>query len=158
LLDKLNPDYLILEVGNEGGLRITELCVAKVLGIPDGDMDPPSSSEEENALASVQFKKSVYVEPNKEVKCNHLLGLLRKLNIDTALAVRMFFVVAFNKLLFPALDNNIRGQDAFLTKDLSQFVNINWCKAVLHELRHAAIMWRTGVVKKRNSSLAAQFS
>jgi hypothetical protein len=40
------------------------------------------------------------------------------------LAVRMFFVVAFNKLLFPALDNNIRGQDAFLTKDLSQFGNI----------------------------------
>jgi hypothetical protein len=104
-------------------------------------MDPPSSTEEENALALVQLKKSVYVEPNKEVKCNYLLGLLRKLYIDTALAVRIFFVVAFNKLLFLALDNNIRGQDAFLTKDLSQFGNINWCKAVLDELRHAAMMW-----------------
>jgi hypothetical protein len=84
-------------VGNEGDLRITELCVTKVLGVRDGDMDPPSSTEEEMALALVQFKKFVYVEQNKEVKCNHLLGLLRKINIDIALAVRMFFVVAFNK-------------------------------------------------------------
>jgi hypothetical protein len=43
---------------------------------------------------------------------------------SSARAFEMFFVVAFNKLLFPALDNNIRGQDAFLTKDLSQFGNI----------------------------------
>jgi hypothetical protein len=29
LLDKLNLDSLILEVGNKGGLRITELCVTQ---------------------------------------------------------------------------------------------------------------------------------
>ena len=143
LLDKLNPESMILEVGNEGGLRITESCVRNVLGIPDGDMDPPSSTEQENKIALVEFKKSVIAELDKDVKCNHLIGLLRKSNVDNALSVRIFFVVAFNKLLFPALDNNIRGQDAFLTKDLSQFGNINWCKAVLHELRHAAITWHS---------------
>jgi hypothetical protein len=43
-------------------------------------------------------------------------------------------VIAFNKLLFPAVDNDIRGKDAFLTMDVSDFANVNWCKAVVDEL------------------------
>ncbi|KAK3136520.1 hypothetical protein QOZ80_5BG0437650 [Eleusine coracana subsp. coracana] len=140
LMDKLNPDPMILEVGKQGGLEINEFCVNKVFEIPNGDRYPPSSTEEENTRALVELRKTVHVERNKEVKPNHLLDLLRKLNIDNASAVRIFFVVAFNKLLFPALDNMLGGQDAFLTKDLSQFCNMNWCKAVVNELCHAAIM------------------
>jgi hypothetical protein len=53
----------------------------------------------------------------------------------------MFFVVAFNNLLFPSIDNNARGKDAFMTMDVSDFPRVNWCKVVVDEIRHAAIMW-----------------
>ncbi|TVU20680.1 hypothetical protein EJB05_32863, partial [Eragrostis curvula] len=143
LMDKLNPESMILEVGHEGGLPVNELAVQKVFKLPNGDMDPPSSTEEENTRALVEFRKLVHAERDKDVKCNHLLDLMRKLQLDNALAIRIFFVVAFNKLLFPAVDNNIRGQDAFMTKNWSQFGNMNWCKALVNELRHAAITWRS---------------
>ncbi|TVU17591.1 hypothetical protein EJB05_33635, partial [Eragrostis curvula] len=143
LMDKLNPESMILEVGHEGGLPVNELAVQKVFKLPNGDMDPPSSTEEENTRALVEFRKLVHVERDKDVKCNHLFDLMRKLQLDNALAIRIFFVVAFNKLLFPAVDNNIRGQDAFMTKNWSQFGNMNWCKALVNELRHAAITWRS---------------
>ncbi|TVU11071.1 hypothetical protein EJB05_44634 [Eragrostis curvula] len=143
LMDKLNPESMILEVGHEGGLPVNELAVQKVFKLPNGDMDLPSSTEEENTRALVEFRKLVHVERDKDVKCNHLFDLMRKLQLDNALAIRIFFVVAFNKLLFPAVDNNIRGQDAFMTKNWSQFGNMNWCKALVNELRHAAITWRS---------------
>jgi hypothetical protein len=42
LMDRLNPETMILEVGDEGGLQINDLCVNKVLGIPRGKKDPPT--------------------------------------------------------------------------------------------------------------------
>uniref|UniRef100_A0A0A9AJW3 Uncharacterized protein n=1 Tax=Arundo donax TaxID=35708 RepID=A0A0A9AJW3_ARUDO len=155
LMDKLNPDSMILEVGNQGGLQINPLAVNKVLGIPIGDENTPSSTEEENTRALIEFRKLVHVDKNMDVKCKHLLDLISKCALPNDFAIRIFFVVTFNKLLFPGSDNNIRGQDAFMTKDLSRFRDINWCKAVVDELRHAAITWRS---EKRNPSLAALFS
>jgi hypothetical protein len=141
LMDKLNPESMILEVGDEGGLQITNLCVHKVLGIPRGKKDPPSSTEEENERALALFRRSVHVEPKMDVKCKDLLHLLSRLFIKNDLDARVFFVIAFNKLLFPAVDNNVRGKDPFLTMDVSDFTNVNWCKAVVDELRYSAIMW-----------------
>jgi hypothetical protein len=70
------------------------------------------------------------------------------------LAARIFFVVTFNKLLFPAVDNNVRGKDAFMTMDVSDFPNVNWCKALVDEIHHAAITWRS---EKRSQSLDVHF-
>jgi hypothetical protein len=64
---------------------------------------------------------------------------MSKLLINNDLVVRIFVVAAFNKLLFPAVDNNVRGKDAFMTMDVSDFPNVNWCKAVVDEIRHSAI-------------------
>jgi hypothetical protein len=107
LMDKLNPDTMILEVGDESGLQINDLCVNKVLGIPRGKKDLPSSTEEENESALAQFRKSVRVDPNMDVKCNHLLQLISKLFINN--------------------DFNARGKDAFMTLDVSDFPNVNCC-------------------------------
>jgi hypothetical protein len=134
LMDKLNPESMILEVGDEGGLQINNLCVHKVLGIPRGKKDPPRSTEEENECALALIRRSVHVDPKMDVKCKDLLHLMSKLFINNDLAVMVFFVIAFNKLLFPAVDNNVRGKDAFLTMDVSDFGNVNWCKAVVDEI------------------------
>jgi hypothetical protein len=110
LMDKLNPESIILEVGDEGGLQITDLCVHKVLGIPRGKQDPPSSTEEENESALALFRRSVHVDSKMDVKCKDLLHLISRLFINNDLDVRIFFVIAFNKLLFPTVDNNVRGK------------------------------------------------
>jgi hypothetical protein len=143
LMDKLNPETMILEVGDEDGLQIDDLCVNKVLGIPRGKKEPPSPTEEGNESALAQFRRSVRVDPNMDVKYKHLLQLMSKLFINNDLAVRIFFVLAFNKLLFPAVDNNVRGEGAFMTMDVSDFPNVNWCKTVVDEIRYATITWRS---------------
>jgi hypothetical protein len=90
-----------------------------------------------------------------DVKCKHLLQLMSKLFINNDLAVRIFFVVAFNKLLFPAVDTNVRGKDAFMTMDVSDFPIFNWCKVVVDEIHYAAITWWSE--KKRSQSLDVHF-
>jgi hypothetical protein len=91
LMDKLNPESMILEVGDEGGSQITNLCVHKVLGIPSGKKDPPSFIEEENESALALFRRSVHVDPKMDVKCKDLLHLMSRLFINNDLAVRIFF-------------------------------------------------------------------
>jgi hypothetical protein len=117
--------------------------LTRYLAYQEGRKSPPSSTEEENESALAHFRRSVRVDPHMDLKCNHLLQLISKLFINNDLADRIFFVVAFNKLLFPAVDNNVRGKDTFMTMDVSDFPNVNWCKAVVDEIRHAAITWRS---------------
>lgn len=53
------------------------------------------------------------------------------------LMIRCFFLVNFSKLLFSAASNNITGKDVVLTKDIDNFGDIKWCKAVVDDLREA---------------------
>jgi hypothetical protein len=119
--------------------KLMTYVLTRYLAYQEGRKSPPSSTEEENESALAQFRRSVRVDPHMDLKCNHLLQLISKLFINNDLADRIFFVVAFNKVLFPAVDNNVRGKDTFMTMDVSDFPNVNWCKAVVDEIRHAAI-------------------
>ena len=49
---------------------------------------------------------------------------------------------AFCTLLFANTDNYIRLDDIIWTADVRCISGINWCKAVVDDLRHAARLYR----------------
>lgn len=49
------------------------------------------------------------------------------------LTMRCFFLVIFSKLLFPMTNIDITRKDVVLTKDLNNFGNIDWCKAIVDD-------------------------
>jgi hypothetical protein len=74
--------------------------------------------------------------------------------IDDDMAIRFFFIIASNKLIFPSTDNNIRCKDVYLTRDLFCLPGLNRCKALVDDLRDAAFTWRVDKTKKSLSGCA----
>jgi len=57
-------------------------------------------------------------------------------------AVRCWLMHAFCTLLFANTDNYIRLDDIIWTADVRCISGINWCKAVVDDLRHAARLYK----------------
>ncbi|CAD6247341.1 unnamed protein product [Miscanthus lutarioriparius] len=73
--------------------------------------------------------------------------------LDDDMCIKIFFMIASNKLLFPSSDNNIRAKDVYLARNLSRLPTMNWCKAVTDEIRDAARTWRLDRTTKVSPSI-----
>ena len=67
-----------------------------------------------------------------------ILECLNKNTLKGSLGLRVFFMCAFQSLLFSNTDSYIRLEDVKYTEDLENIGNRNWCKAVVDYLRKAA--------------------
>ncbi|PUZ44742.1 hypothetical protein GQ55_8G143400 [Panicum hallii var. hallii] len=72
---------------------------------------------------------------------------------DDNFAIRAFFIVAFNLLLFINTDSYIRVADAKWTENLDVIDGINWCKALIDNLRFSARLWRNERDKKEHANI-----
>ncbi|KAJ1257448.1 hypothetical protein BS78_K016200 [Paspalum vaginatum] len=154
LFDRLDPCNMVINVGKGRGIHVTPFTVKQVLGIPDSGEDLPLRTNNEACKALSDFKALVGLQDSEDAHTSYLLKIMEddtKYNsrmIADDLAIRIFFIFASNKLLFPSTDNNIRAKDVYLTRDLSRLPGMNWCKAVVDELRDAARTWRFDRMKK----------
>lgn len=72
---------------------------------------------------------------------------------DDNFAIRAFFMVAFNLLLFINTDSYIRVADAKWTENLDVIDGINWCKALIDNLRFSARLWRNERDEKEHANI-----
>lgn len=102
----------------------------------------------------------VGLEENQDLRASHLQKILKDDSeqgsnlIDDDMAIRFVFIIACNKLLFPSTDNNIRCKDVFLTRELSRLSEMNWCQAVVDDLRNVVRTWQVDKTKKGTPSLS----
>ncbi|OEL21932.1 hypothetical protein BAE44_0017049, partial [Dichanthelium oligosanthes] len=140
LFDRLDPNNMVIDVGKDRGIHVIPFAVKQVLGLPDsgGILHFHANNQATKALSN--FKTSVALVESEDLHASHLQKILEedaKLEsamIDDELAIRFFFIIASNKLLFPSTNNNIRSKDIYLTRDLSCLPGMDWCKAVVDEL------------------------
>ncbi|OEL16488.1 hypothetical protein BAE44_0022495 [Dichanthelium oligosanthes] len=115
------------------------------------------ANNQATSKALSNFKALVGLPDSEDLHASHLQKILEedaKLQsamIDDELAIRFFFIIASNKLLFPSTDNNIRSKDIYLTRDLYSLPGMDWCKAVVDDLRDAVVTWQEDKTKKRKS-------
>ncbi|RLM75116.1 hypothetical protein C2845_PM15G09110 [Panicum miliaceum] len=154
LFDRIDPSSMVIELGKNRGIHVTPFAVKQVLGIPDIGEDLPLQTNNHASKALSNFKIMVGLQESQDLHASHLQKILKddaELGsdlIDDEMAIRFFFIIACNKLLFPSTDNNIRSKDVYLTRDLSQLSDMNWCKAVVDDLRYAAHAYHTDKIKK----------
>lgn len=154
LFDRLDPKTMVIHVSKDKAIHVTPFAIKQVLGVPDGGEVLQLHTNMQASKACVVFKNSVGLQESQELHTIYLQNLVvndRALGsdlIDDDMAIRFFFVISCNKLLFPSNDNNVRCKDVYLTRDLSRLSRLNWCKAVVDDLRDAALSWQVDKEKK----------
>ncbi|CAN6374823.1 unnamed protein product [Urochloa humidicola] len=160
LFDRLDPQTMVISVTKEKRIHVTPFAVKQVLDLPDDgeDIDLHTPAQQSKALSD--FKTLVGLAESEDLHASYLKKILEDDHkfgsavIDDDMAIRFFFIIACNKFLFPTTDNNIRCKDIYLTRDLSCLPGLNWCKAVVDDLRDAAVAWRVEKGKKSHSGCA----
>lgn len=160
LFDRLDPKTMVLNVAKDKGIHVTPFMVKQVLDLPEGGEDIVLSTHIQASKALSAFKTLLGLQESHDLNASHLQKTLKDdLELGSGMitddmAIRFFFIIACNKLLFPSTDNNIRCKDVYLTRDLSCLPALNWCKAVVDDIREAALNWQSDKAKKSFSGCA----
>jgi len=160
LLDRLDPSTMVINISKDKGIHVTPYAVMQVLGLPDSGEHLHFHSHNQASREFSAFKAWVGLEESQDMHASHLQNILEddsnmgSAMIDDDMAIRFFFIIACNKLLFPSTDNNIRCKDVYLTRDLTCLPGLNWCKAVVDDLQDVAFTWWADKTKKSLSGCA----
>lgn len=66
---------------------------------------------------------------------------------DDDLTIRCFFLILFNRLLFPISSWSISNNEVIMTEDMDRFPDIDWCQLVFNDLCEDVAKWH-----KRNTN------
>jgi hypothetical protein len=66
---------------------------------------------------------------------------------DDELSIRCFFLILFNRLLFPSASWGITNNEVLMTSNMARMADIDWCQLVYTDLCDAATRWH-----KRNKT------
>jgi len=151
LMRKLNPETMKLEIGGGKEIAITEHSVWCVFQIPKDGGGPPFMSDDEARFKRRQLGEQICgsaYRPKRGISVSDVLDGLVIKTLTENLALRAFFMCTFQSLLFSNTDSYIRLEDVKNTEDLENIGNINWCKAVVDNLRKAARLYKKDFVQK----------
>ncbi|RLM54265.1 hypothetical protein C2845_PM10G10430 [Panicum miliaceum] len=158
--DRIDPTNMVINVTKDKAIHVTPFAVKQVLGLPDSGEDLHFHTHNQASKALSAFKTLVGLEQSQDLHASHLQKILEddfemgSAMIGDDMAIRFFFIIACNKLLCSSTDNNIRCRDVYLTSDLFCLSGLNWCKAVVDDLRDATVSWQVDKTKKSLSEFA----
>uniref|UniRef100_K3YCC0 Uncharacterized protein n=1 Tax=Setaria italica TaxID=4555 RepID=K3YCC0_SETIT len=154
LFDRLDPKTMVLNVTKDKGIHVTPLVLKQVFDLLEGGEDIDLHTHIQASKALSTFRTLLGLEESHDLHASHLQKTLKddldlgSSTITDDMAIRFLFIIACNKLLFPSTDKNIRCKDVYLTRDLSCLPALNSCKAVVDDLREAALTWQADKAKK----------
>ncbi|RLM58823.1 uncharacterized protein C2845_PM18G07080 [Panicum miliaceum] len=153
LMEKLNPETMRLEIAGGKEIEVNEHAVECVLGLPSKGGDPPIVKDKEGHIARELVARAVFGIDSVKVAAKDLKNMVTSTECDDNFAIRAFIIVAFNLLLFINTDSYIRVVDAKWTENLDVIDGINWCKALIDNLRFSARLWRNERDKKEHANI-----
>jgi hypothetical protein len=79
--------------------------------------------------------------------------MIRQKEINDDLALRCFFMVAFSNLRYTNTDSIIRISDVVWNEDIGQIIKINWCKAMIDDMRTCGRLFKMDKSKRLAKSV-----
>jgi hypothetical protein len=145
LMDKLDPHDMTIRPGAGKELKITKETVRLILGLPcaGGGKEFTDWYGEVDAVAKLRRDLKVGKEEFDVVKLQDKIVL----GTDDELSIRCFFLILFNRLLFPSASWGITNNEVLMTSNMARMVDIDWCQLVYTDLCDAATRWH-----KRNKT------
>ncbi|KAJ1269913.1 hypothetical protein BS78_06G014300 [Paspalum vaginatum] len=150
LFERIDCDEMVLRVHPNTVLPLNKAAMATVLGVPSGSRPPPRKTTKEVSEDKRRLAAALDCEPSK-ITVQRLKFELAKGRPDD-LSIRCFFLIVFNRMLFPTSAYNISNSEIEYTMDLESFADIDWQQAMLDDLREDAIQWKSAKQKFANPS------
>ncbi|WVZ58017.1 hypothetical protein U9M48_008332 [Paspalum notatum var. saurae] len=137
LMDKLDPKDMTIRPGTGKELKITMDTVRLILGLPCAGGGKPLGVD---AAAAADRLRSSLGLTKDEFTIAKLQDRLR-LGEDDDLSIRCFFLILFNRLLFPSASWNISNTEVLLTEEMDRFPEIDWCHLTFNGICNGAQAW-----------------
>ena len=142
LMDKFNPESMSLELGMGKVIEINEHAVWCMFMLNRVGNDPPNMDMVEAREMRNSLSLQVHGVTGNKILPKVIKEKIQFRTLQGDVAVRCWLMHAFCTLLFANTDNYIRLDDIIWTADVRCISGINWCKAVVDDLRHAARLYR----------------
>ncbi|WVZ91351.1 hypothetical protein U9M48_037538 [Paspalum notatum var. saurae] len=143
LLDRINPNEMVLRIGPGKNIAVTPSIISMVLGILHGGKNIKLYTTEEGC----QFKKDLIKDLGHEclfddddIYISNLQEEILKGNVDE-LFFRCFFMIVFNRYLFPTTTYKFDYSDITKSKHPEDFGQIDWSQEVFNNLQFAIRRW-----------------
>ncbi|CAL4907784.1 unnamed protein product [Urochloa decumbens] len=141
LMDRLDPETMVLDLGGTKKLPITEHVVWCVLGLHRGNLDPPLMTEKLNLFP---LRKKLGIQGRNDIKVTCLMRKIQSGGTDR-FTMQCFMMIVLSKLL--ACDSNlfIRDKVWSMVQSIDNFGDMNWCKFTVDNLKYSANLWKSGM-------------
>jgi hypothetical protein len=139
LMDKLDPEDVTIRPGARKELKITKETVRLILGLPSaggvrqftdwyGEIDAATKLRRELNISKDEFD---------------IVKLQDRLVIgnDDELSIICFFLILFNRLLFPSTSWGITNNEVLMIGNMDCMADIDWCQLVYTDMCDAASRW-----------------
>jgi hypothetical protein len=150
-MDRVSPVDMIIRIGPGKVLPITPSIIHMVLGLPKGGSTLQSFSRE----AVVQFWKQLISELNEEcisdddpIHISNLQEEILKGRVDS-LFMRCFFMIVFNRLLFPTSSSDIDSSNISKAMHPKLLSAVDLSQTVFNDLQASILDGMGGI---RNNS------
>lgn len=126
-------------------MKITKEIVRLILGLPSAGGGKLFMDWYGEVDAAGRLRKQLKI--SKDVFDITTLQEIIITGHDDDLTIRCFFLILFNRLLFPTSSWSISNNEVLMTEDMDRFPDIDWCQLVFNDLCEAAAKWH-----KRNTN------
>jgi hypothetical protein len=120
-----------------------------ILGLPNAGGGKPLGIDEAVAVNNLRAELGLSEE---EFGVTALQDRLRK-GFDDDLNIRSFFLILFNRLLFPTASWGITNHKVLLTEEMGRFHEMDWCELIFNDLCQAAKKWHTRSVTNVSTTI-----
>lgn len=151
LLDRVDTDSMFLRVPPNIELPINKAAVHAVLGVPAGTELISKKSSKELSNVKRELMDQLGIATNK-ITVPRLLEEVAKGNADD-LSMKCFFLVIFNRFLFPGSAFDIANTDLQFIMDFQNFGKVDWQQAVIDHIRTSAKEWQSGAKNTANPTI-----
>jgi hypothetical protein len=152
LMDRFNPENMMIEIGCGKWIEITENAIRCVLGLPSSGVDPPVLSDDSGKkilkeaatrlIPDVPEPRDNKTLPSKAadmIEHYHRNGWP---HLDEELCISIFYKVLNSNFLTPNISFYLRPIDALWCQDNGSIAGYNWCKVVYDNLRVSGRKWK----------------
>ncbi|XP_062213152.1 uncharacterized protein LOC133914001 [Phragmites australis] len=137
LMDHIDIVHMNLILSHDKILPISAQSIHIVLGLPIGGGELTFTKTKEITNA----KKDLFDMLGEKLSIERLKLEVSK-GLADELSLRCFFMIVFNRLLFPTSSYDVSNNDVRLTMDMSKIGEVDWCKLVVEDIRAAASQWQ----------------
>lgn len=154
ILKKIDIPTMTVTFSEEKKIEINRYAIHHIYGIPNGNVSAPRPNETREVLA--ELRQELGFKSGENINARKLLVKLKSMldehfspnnpvEINTDLALKIFYLILFNKGLCVGIGSRITAKEASMVKglDYGKMKDMDFCQLVVDELQISATHWQS---------------